>query len=201
MTNRLQQDLKALGEQSVNFPTLFHKAESIIDYFLDNKLDIEDVLSSLKIIGGSSFSKMLVYVLLKSSSEEGSLFSEEDTKDVNVDLIEHFKFIKAKYGKRFINALKKHHNEHGWASLNYNFVVDNANENFIEVKISKNNNEVVYIKDGFEEMVYLSEEIVSSLKEVYERFEFEEKDEVKILEQITSLKETVISLEELLKNN
>jgi len=50
-------------------------------------------------------------------------------------------------------------------------------------------------------MIYLSEEIVDSLKEAYENFEFEEKDEVKILEHITTLKETVIGLEELLKNS
>ncbi|MGN2669683.1 hypothetical protein [Bacillus subtilis] len=199
MANSLNDDLKIIAEKSKDLTTLFQKTDSIIDYYLDKKLEVEYVIDSLKLLGGSTFSKLIIFVLVKSLEDEDLLFSEEEIQGVDKDLLEHCIYLRAKYGAKFLEALKIQKNEHAWSSINYAFISDQVNGKSIELKISKSNNDEFYIKDGFEEMINLSEKIIDSVKSLYANYEFTKEEEDSILEQITNLKETVISFEELLK--
>lgn len=158
--NNLVKDCVAILEKNPDLDTLFSNLDNILDNSLSNKIEFNELFTSLTILGGKEFASVTNFLLNKGDILDAIDFLVKN--DIDEWLIQKYKFILSKYGNIIHRELTKINNEYGWKRLKvYNCEVKTTWKLGIEIVL--NNGSKVIVRDNPESIVDLIENIVKGL--------------------------------------
>ncbi|KJS17281.1 MAG: hypothetical protein VR69_05430 [Peptococcaceae bacterium BRH_c4b] len=158
-----QQDCNEIIKENADLDRLFSDTERILEYALENIFTKQQLAQQLGLIGGHSFSNVLIFCLDRTNIPDTvSLIKHAEIDD---NLFNKIKFILAKYGPIYARIKQKTENPYGWTNTSFN-IIQRDNDFLLEYIINLNNDNTLICRDTPDSMAILVASFIEGLHTV-----------------------------------
>lgn len=160
--NSLLRDCNLIVENK-NLDKLFLNLDNVLDYLIKDKLEEKSLFISLYRLGGKPFANVTMNLLLNYDVISFEKLFEEG---VDRDLLEHYKYILAKYGLKLNELLEKERNDLGWKSIISSVVSYSEDYHLAEYEIILNNESKYILRDHPDAIVQLATNLLKGVTRI-----------------------------------